>query len=104
MSGGQEIDLVIKAEKETAEEAFSAIEEIEKIEVSSGAEKGTAAVKLGARKDADIRESVFYQCARLELPILEMKPGGKSLEDIFLELTSENGNTAEENDGKEEEI
>lgn len=104
MSGGQEIELVIKAEKEAAEEAFAAIEEIEKIEVTFGAEKGTVSVKLGVRKGADIRESIFYQCAHLELPILEMKSGGKSLEDIFLELTSENGETAEENNGKEEEV
>ena len=35
----------------------------------------------------DIREAVFFAFADAKLPILEMKAEGKSLEEIFLELT-----------------
>lgn len=101
MSGGQEIELVIKAEKEAAEEAFAGMEEVEQSDITSGVQKGTVLVKLNAGKGADIRESIFYRCVHSDLPILEMRSGGKSLEDIFLELTSGKAETAEENDGKE---
>ena len=101
MSGGQELELVLKGEKEAAEEAFAGMEEVEQSDITSGTQKGTVLVKLNAGKGADIRERVFYRCVHSDLPILEMKSGGKSLEDIFLELTSGKEETAEENDGKE---
>lgn len=101
MSGGQEIELVIRAEKEAAEEAFLGMEEVEQLDIATGAEKGTVLVKLNAGKGADIREGIFYRCVHSDLPILEMKTGGKSLEDIFLELTSGKSGTAEKNDEKE---
>ena len=44
-----------------------------------------------AKKDMDIREQVFRICTEHDLPILEMKPVTKSLEDVFLELTTGEG-------------
>ena len=102
MSGGQETELALRAEKEAAEEAFAGMEGVERSEVVSGAEKGTVLVKLNAKKGADIREDIFYRCANLDLPILEMKSGGKSLEDIFLELTSGNEEITGKSDEKED--
>lgn len=101
MSGGQEIELVVKGEKKAAEEAFAGMEAVKQSEITSGAKKGTVLVKLNAGKGADIRESIFYRCVHSDLPILEMKSGGKSLEDIFLELTSGKAEMAEGIDEKE---
>lgn len=48
-------------------------------------------IRIMAKENADIREDVFYVLAAAKLPILEMNKEQKSLEDIFLELTSSTG-------------
>ena len=70
MSGGQVIELKLKAEEEKVKEVFADAEHIT------------------AEKNKDVREEIFHICAESDMPILEMINGGKSLEDIFLELTS----------------
>lgn len=89
MAGHQEIILTVKGDMEDAQSFLSDIKEIEKTEVSEGSEKGSVKVQIKAKKGNDIREKVFYRCAEKKLPILEMKAEGKSLEDVFLELTSQ---------------
>lgn len=88
MSGGQQIELTVRADVETAKTAFGEMEEVEHFKVNIGSEQGTVSVKLHAKGREDIREAVFARCVRSELPILEMRSGGRSLEDIFLQLTS----------------
>ena len=51
-------------------------------------EDGVTEVTVTAEKNKDVREEIFHICAESDMPILEMINGGKSLEDIFLELTS----------------
>ena len=46
-----------------------------------------------AKKDADVREAIYHTCVEHHMPILEMKAASKSLEDVFLELTSQEGGT-----------
>lgn len=96
VSGGQELELTVKGEKSSVEGLFAGVNEIETAEVTLGAEAGTVTVKVHAAGTADIREKVFYLCAEAKTPILEMQSGGKTLEDIFLELTSQNEKTAME--------
>ena len=45
----------------------------------------------GAERQQDIREQVFYTFAKAGIPILEMTMGSKSLEQVFLELTTQAG-------------
>ena len=87
MSGGQEIELTLRSDEEQAGQVLDQIPDIAKSEITSGTEEGTTQVKLSAAKQTDIREAVFFACADAKIPILEMKTSGKSLEDIFLELT-----------------
>lgn len=101
MSGGQELELVVKGEPEEAERVLAEMEGVEGLTAVLGAQKGTTVVRMAADKDNDIRERVFYQCAENRLPILEMKTAGKSLEDIFLELTDQKA--SEEKADEEEE-
>lgn len=89
MSGGQELELVLKGEPEAAKGMLENVDGIESLTAVLGAEKGTTLVRINAHKDKDIRERVFYRCAENRLPILEMKTAGRSLEDIFLELTDQ---------------
>lgn len=94
MSGGQELEITVRGAKDEVEKQFAGLQEIESKEVMLGVEAGTSIVKMRAAKNADIREKVFYLCAEAKTPILDMKSGGKTLEDIFLELTSQKDKTA----------
>lgn len=88
MSGGQVIELKLKAEEEKVKEAFADTEEIVSVETKELPEDGVTEVTVTAEKNKDVREEIFHICAESDMPILEMINGGKSLEDIFLELTS----------------
>ena len=52
-------------------------------------EAGAALLRLTPAEGADPREAVFRACAGADLPILEMRRESLSLEQIFLELTSD---------------
>ena len=88
MSGGQVIELKLKAEEEKIKEVFADAEHITAVETKELPEDGVAEVTVTAEKNKDVREEIFHICAESDMPILEMINGGKSLEDIFLELTS----------------
>ncbi len=88
MSGGQVIELKLKAEKEKVKKAFADAEHITAVETKEQPEDGITEVTVTAEKNEDVREEIFHICAESDMPILEMINGGKSLEDIFLELTS----------------
>ena len=86
MTGAQEIELLVKAEEDTAETAIREIAQVERCEKTESKEDG-------AVKDADVREAIYHTCVEHHMPILEMKAASKSLEDVFLELTSQEGGT-----------
>lgn len=88
MSGGQVIELKLKAEEEKVKEVFADAEHITTVETKELPEDGVTEVTVTAEKNKDVREEIFHICAESDMPILEMINGGKSLEDIFLELTS----------------
>ena len=56
-------------------------------------EEGTCSFRLEGAEGADLREAVFWACARAELPLLELRRDQMTLEDIFLKLTSDEGGT-----------
>lgn len=101
MSGEQEIELLVKAEEAAAKEALRTISQVQKYHMTKGNEEGTVKILLSAEKGVDIREAVFFAFADAKLPILEMKAEGKSLEEIFLELTSQKAGAAQR---KEQEV
>ena len=47
--------------------------------------------EIPAEQTTDIREHIFYAFAEAKLPIYSMSMAGKSLEDVFLELTQQTG-------------
>ncbi len=59
--------------------------------------------KLQVSGSEDIRTELFYQLAKADCPILELKQNKMSLEDIFLELTQSEQLDSEENEMLEEE-
>ena len=93
MTGAQEIELLVKAEEDTAETAIREIAQVERCEKTESKEDGAVQLLVTAKKDADVREAIYHTCVEHHMPILEMKAASKSLEDVFLELTSHEGGT-----------
>ena len=93
MTGAQEIELQVKAEEDTAETAIREIAQVERCEKTESKEDGAVQLLVTAKKDADVREAIYHTCVEHHMPILEMKAASKSLEDVFLELTSQEGGT-----------
>jgi ABC-2 type transport system ATP-binding protein len=91
MTGAQEIELLVKAGWQTVNEKFSLVEEVEHCEQveMENSDTDTVMVHVTAKKGSDVREKLFETCAANHMPILEMRPASKSLEDVFLELTTE---------------
>ncbi len=92
MTGAQEIELLVKAEEDTAETAIREIAQVERCEKTESKEDGAVQLLVTAKKDADVREAIYHTCVEHHMPILEMKAASKSLEDVFLELTSQPAN------------
>lgn len=93
MTGAQEIELLVKAEEDTAETAIREVAQVERCEKIESKEDGAVQLLVTAKKDADVRETIYHTCVEHHMPILEMKAASKSLEDVFLELTSQEGGT-----------
>jgi ABC-2 type transport system ATP-binding protein len=87
MEGENMLQLTLKTDQETAENLLSSIEEISEKQIQDNGD-GTVHISLKTEGDADIREKSFFACAKAEVPILGMETTHVSLEDIFLELTS----------------
>ena len=93
MTGAQEIELLVKAEEDTAETAIREVAQVERCEKTESKEDGAVQLLVTAKKDADVREAIYHTSVEHHMPILEMKAASKSLEDVFLELTSQEGGT-----------
>ncbi len=91
MAGAQEVQLVVKGEPEEVQRIMLQIAEVEKCELLQPEEDGTTKINVIAKKEADIRERVFHACVNNHFSILEMQTVTKSLEDVFLELTTKEG-------------
>jgi len=79
----------VKGPVESVRTALESISDVESLSVSSGPEDGVAEAVLEASGAKDIRESTFRSMAGADLPILQMRPMDLSLEDIFLNLTTQ---------------
>lgn len=91
MLGANELQLTVKGTAEQITEILSQNEEITNLEVHTGIEEGCVNIDMKTAADVDIREKMFYQLSDARCPILMMKSANMSLEDIFLELTSDQG-------------
>lgn len=98
--GGQmenkfQVSLEIRGEREHILRELALLPQVEAVKLreqqapESGSDSETSALLVSARDRTDIREAIFFRMAELGLPILEMKRENLSLEDIFLQLTSQ---------------
>ena len=97
MEGENTLELTIKGSRTEIEGMLNAIPEIAEKNFT-GNENGLVQVSLKTEGNEDVREKLFYACAENQCPILRMENTHVSLEDIFLELTSQD-NAAANNTG-----
>ncbi len=89
MSGSMELQLTVKGDEEALKAALEAVPAIESVKTEAGHTPGLAKAAAVFKEGADAREEIFYTLAQAKLPVMEMIPVQKSLEDIFLELTED---------------
>ena len=104
MSGEQEIRLLIKGEKDAVMQIIPQADGVASVSVTKDKEEGYLRAVLRADKGADIREQVFFAFAKAGIPILEMTAAGKSLEQVFLELTDQSRSQQEHMQKEQEDM
>ena len=62
---------------------------VKSVDSTGAKEPGTVDLLVEAEKDIDIRGPLFHALSRAEYPILQMKPIDLTLEEIFLQVTTE---------------
>lgn len=100
-AGRATLSLETKAEEDVVRKVLSTIELPGEPTFTRG-EGGTQRVQLPLNNGKDIREAVFRAFAKADVPLLELMRQRASLEDVFLELTSDEAAAAdaqEEADG-----
>ena len=89
LTGTPAITLLLKAAPEEGRVLLSGVPGVVEVAPLPCGEAGAALLRLTPAEGADPREAVFRACAGADLPILEMRRESLSLEQIFLELTSD---------------
>lgn len=89
LAGTPAITLLLKAAPEEGRVLLSGVPGVAEVAPLPCGEAGAALLRLTPAEGADPREAVFRACAGADLPILEMRRESLSLEQIFLELTSD---------------
>lgn len=91
--GSNTLEISVKGEEEHVREVLNQMEEIRQLQWQEDPEQGFVTVKITTDENKDIREKIFYKMAEQRLPIMDMHFTKVSLEDVFLELTSDQENT-----------
>ena len=84
------------------ERLIHGIEGVKRVNALTSRETGTADFAIELREGADIRRELFARLAEKGYALLASRSMEKSLEDIFMSLTSENFSEAKEADDKKD--
>jgi len=87
----QVLDILAKGDLDKCKEIITKLEGVSSVDALPGAEEGTVKLVVEAEQGKDVREDVSLALSSEKISIFEMKEDVKSLEDVFLELTSEEG-------------
>jgi len=88
LTGYTELKLSVIGAEDVISEVLSAIPGVQEV-VPEPREDGTATFAVHMSPQRDIRADVFNKMVENNSPIVEMTPQGASLEDIFIQLTTE---------------
>ncbi|MDD3429689.1 MAG: ABC transporter ATP-binding protein [Oscillospiraceae bacterium] len=87
-SGARTLTVTVKATQPQLADVLAKLENISQVTYPEPQDGATSAI-ITTQAEVDIREKLFYACAEAKCPILLMQQAKASLEEVFLELTSE---------------
>lgn len=87
----RELEILLRGDAEAASGLLKQVDFIEEIETAEGKEEDTTLLKVKTVADTDIRNQIIKILVEANVELLEIRSAGKSLEDIFLELTEQKG-------------
>ena len=87
----RELEILLRGDAEAASGLLKQVDFIEEIETAEGKEEDTTLLKVKTAADTDIRNQIIKILVEANVELLEIRSAGKSLEDIFLELTDQKG-------------
>ena len=102
-NGSATLEVHILGEAEKAERVIKTIPGVMHYTMCESHEKGCVKAVIETDAKEDIRVELFYALANEKMPILSMNRLEKSLEDIFLELTGDDGKETDDQMKSEEE-
>ena len=103
MNGSATLEVHILGELVKAERVIKTIPGVMHYTMCESHEKGCVKAVIETDAKEDIRVELFYALANEKMPILSMNRLEKSLEDIFLELTGDDGKETDDQMKSEEE-
>lgn len=89
--GSKILELTVKGERGIIVSEFGTIPHIQDIKFVDSEEEGCIDITITAKRDVDLREIIFYKLAKMNCPIYRMQSSTMSLEEVFLELTENEG-------------
>lgn len=102
-AGTVTLNLDVRATEDAARKVLDTVPGIEDMALSAG-DPGVTHVQLKPEEGQDIRETLFFAFAKAGLPILSMMQNHASLEDVFLELTQDDGTADSGNSSQTKEV
>lgn len=94
IGGTEGIYLAVRTDKSRVDEVLHGIMEdgdIQTVREERAPEEGVYACSVFPKAGTDIREKLFRELAAANLPVLEMRSETKTLEEVFITLTGEEG-------------
>jgi ABC-2 type transport system ATP-binding protein len=88
LKGGERVHIEVKGSAESLRESISSIKGVKKIDVDSGVD-GLLTAEIESESGADLRAQIASRVVNKGLDLLEMRAVNLSLEDIFMQLTTE---------------
>ena len=88
MKGGKQLEISVLGKLDTFEEVLKNIDGIETFHIEQAKKEDEIKATINTAVDKDIRKELFYRLAAADMPIMQLGAVEKSLEDVFLELTS----------------
>lgn len=88
MKGGKQLEIIVLGKLDRFEEVLRNIDGIETFHIEQAKKEEEIKATINTAIDKDIRKELFYRLAAADMPIMQLGAVEKSLEDVFLELTS----------------
>ncbi|NLH95780.1 MAG: ATP-binding cassette domain-containing protein [Clostridiaceae bacterium] len=89
LGSASKLTATISGPRSSVENAIREIYGVKYVEATSSRDSDTTTYVIESDKDVDIRKPLFFAMARLGYPIIELKSLSMSLEDIFLQIVTE---------------